>query len=147
MTDDPCKPPDEAAMAALRERHPGAEPSEFGDSRALCDELIGLIRSGAKTATCSALREYDEGEARPVVGRRDVVVDWDGRPVLVTETTEVTIRRFEDVPEDFALAEGEGGFEDWRRGHEAYFARNGGFDPAMELVCERFRLVEDLRGA
>ena len=132
-------------MAAIRKRYPDAEPSEFGDGRALCDELIGLIRSGAKTATCGALRDHEGGgEALPVVGRRDVVVDWDGRPVLVTETTEVTLRRFDEVPEDFALAEGEGSFEDWRLGHEAYFGRNGGFDPAMMLVCERFRLVEVL---
>jgi hypothetical protein len=31
----------------------------------------------------------------------------------------------------------------WRRDHQAYFERNGGFDPEMLLVCERFRLVED----
>ena len=60
------------------------------------------------------------------------------------ETTEVTIRRFRDVPEDFALAEGEGSFDDWTRGHIDFFTRNGGFDPDMELVCERFRLVEML---
>lgn len=143
--DDPPRPPDPAVMAALRKRHPGAEPSEFGDSRALSDELIALLRSGAKTATCCALRDLEaEGEAMPVVGRHDVVVDWDGRPVLVTETTEVTLRPFNEVPEDFAVAEGEGSFEDWRRGHEAYFARNGGFDSAMMLVCERFRIVEEL---
>lgn len=146
MSDDPSSPPDPAAMAALRERYPGAELSEFGDSRALSDELIGLLLSGAKTATCCALRDLEAGaEPMPAVGRRDVVIDWDGRPVLVTETTEVTLRRFDEVPEDFALAEGEGSFEDWRRGHEAYFARNGGFDPAMMLVCERLRVVEVLR--
>ncbi len=33
---------------------------------------------------------------------------------------------------------------DWRRGHQTYFGRNGGFSPDMELVCERFRLVERL---
>ena len=33
---------------------------------------------------------------------------------------------------------------DWRKGHQEYFERNGGFSPDMELVCERFKLVEVL---
>ena len=117
---------------------------KFGDSRDLCDRLTALVRAGAKTATCGALRDFDAGEAMPTVGRRDTVLDWDGNPVLRVETTEVTIRRFRDVPEDFALAEGEGSFDNWTRGHIDFFTRNGGFDPDMELVCERFRLVEVL---
>jgi len=116
----------------------------FGDSRELCDRLLALVRSGAKTASCGALRDFEAGEDMPVVGRRDIALDWDGRPALMIETTEVTIRPFREVPEDFALAEGEGSFEDWRRGHIEFFTRNGGFDPEMELVCERFRLVEVL---
>lgn len=117
----------------------------FGDLRALNAELLALVRSGQKTATCGALRDFDEGgEDMPVVGRQDVALDWDGKPVLLIETVEVTRCRFRDVPEDFALAEGEGDFEDWKAGHIAFFTRNGGFDPAMMLVCERFRLVEVL---
>ncbi len=117
----------------------------FGDSRTLCDELLALVRSGRKTATCGALRDFGEGkESLPVVGRRDMALDWDGNPALLIETTEVTIRAFRDVPEDFALAEGEGDFDMWRNAHIAFFRRNGGFDPGMELVCERFRLVEVL---
>ncbi len=117
---------------------------KFGDSRDLCDRLTALVRAGAKTATCGALRDFDAGEAMPTVGRRDTVLDRDGNPVQRVETTEVTIRRFRDVPEDFALAEGEGSFDDWTRGHIDFFTRNSGFDPDMELVCERFRLVEML---
>ena len=142
---DPPQDVEPAAMAALRERYPGAEPSVFGDSRALCDDLLDRVRTGAKTATCGALRDFHaEGEALPVVGRRDVAIDWDGRPALVIETVDVRVRAFREVDEAFALAEGEGTHADWRRGHEAFFARNGGFDPGMDLVCERFVLVEDL---
>ena len=44
-----------------------------------------------------------------------------------------------------ALAEGENDtLEGWRADHEAYFARNGGFDPEMMLVFEQFEVVEDL---
>ena len=130
----------------LHIRHPNAETFKFGDGRALCDLLLDLGRSGANTATCSALREFEaEGEALPEVGRRDIALDWDGNPALVVETTEVTVRRFCDVDASFALDEGENdSLSGWQRDHRAYFEHNGGFDPGMELVCERFRLVEDL---
>lgn len=133
-------------IAALKLRHPGAECFTFGDSRDLCDRLLALVRSGAKRATCGALRDFtDGGEALPVVGRRDIALDWDGAPALVIETTEVTIRRFREVDADFALAEGEDEtLRGWQEGHRGYFERNGGWSPEMELVCERFRLVEDL---
>ena len=132
----------------IQRRYPGAETFTFGDSAALCSALLALVRAGRKTATCGALRDFEEdGEALPVVGRKDIALNWDGRPALVIETVEVTVRRFCDVDADFALAEGEDEtLEGWQAGHRAYFTRNGGFDPEMELVCERFRLVEDLSG-
>lgn len=135
-------------LESLKERYPGAETFQFGDSRALCDELLALVRSGRKTATCGALRDFTAGgEAMPQAGRRDISLDWDGQPALVIETLDVTVRRFCDVDESFALAEGENdSLEGWREDHRRYFERNGGFDPKMELVCERFRLVEDLAG-
>ena len=119
----------------------------FGDSRALCDELTALVLAGRKTATCMPLRDVERGaEPMPVAGRQDVATDWDGNPVALIETTEVTTRRFDEVDEAFALAEGEDdSLAGWRTGHGRYFERNGGWSPDMPLVCERFRLVEDLR--
>ncbi len=117
----------------------------FGDSPALADALLALVIAGKKTATCGALRDYGLGkEALPKVGRRDTVLNGSGRPAAVIETIEVTTMRFGTVPEDFALAEGEGDFAAWREGHIAYFDRNGGWSEDMMLVCERFRLVDVL---
>ncbi len=118
----------------------------FGDNEELCNELLSLVRSGGKTATCDALREFGpEGEAMPVVGRRDIALNWDGTPALIIETLEVTQTRYCDVDESFALAEGENeDLEGWRRDHRLYFERHGGFDNAMMLVCERFKLVHNL---
>ncbi|HEY8594754.1 MAG TPA: ASCH domain-containing protein [Devosiaceae bacterium] len=134
------------ALAAVTDRYPGAESFTFGDSRDLCDHLLALVRAGSKRATCGALRDFgDGGESLPVVGRRDIALDWDGYPALVIETEQVTVCRFREVSEAFALAEGEDAtFDGWRQGHIAYFERNGGWAPDMELVCERFKLVEDL---
>lgn len=127
-------------------RWPGALTFDFGDSRDLSERLIALVRAGRKTATCGALRDYlAEGEQVPQAGDICIVRDWDGNPALVVEEIEVAIRRFADVPEDFALAEGEDAdFAGWEAGHRAYFARNGGWSPDMLLVCERFRLLADL---
>lgn len=84
----------------------------------------------------------------PVPGRRDIALDWDGRPVLVIETTEVRVCRFEEVEADFALAEGENDtLEGWQADHRAYFERTGGWSPDMAVVCERFRLVEVVASA
>jgi uncharacterized protein YhfF len=111
----------------------------------MADELLKHVLAGAKTATCGALRDLPVGDPkRPVVGRRDVVLDGAGRPAAVIETVEVVERRFDEVDERFALEEGEGfrTIDEWRAGHQSYFRRNGGYAPDMMLVCERFRLVE-----
>ena len=121
----------------------------FGDSPRLCAELLALVRSGRKTATCEALRVFEaEPEAMPQVGRRDIALNWDGTPALEIETTEVTLCRFDEVTEAFALAEGEDdSLAAWQEGHRGYFERSGGWSHDMMLVCERFRLVRDLAAA
>jgi uncharacterized protein YhfF len=115
----------------------------FGDSPELADALLALVLAGKKTATCGALRDYGaDGEPMPEIGRRDIVLDGAGRLAAIIETTDLTQHRFDDVPEAFALAEGEGDYAEWRAGHIAYFTRNGGWSPELMLVCERFKLVE-----
>lgn len=134
------------AIEALRRRYPGAVTFRFGDNPALCDELLSLVRAGRKLATFSALRDIQNGESMPYPGRRDIALDWDGAPALVIETLEVVPCRFCDVTEEMALAEGEDeSLAGWHENHRAYFARNGGFAPEMELIWERFALVEDLK--
>ena len=60
------------------------------------------------------------------------------------ETVELIQCRFDEVTEAMALAEGEDdSLDGWRRGHRAYFERNGGFSPDMQILWERFLLVED----
>jgi uncharacterized protein YhfF len=133
-------------MEDLQETYPGAETFKFGDGPALCGKLIDLVRAGKKTASCGALAEFEDGsEAMPVVGRCDIAANWDGTPALVIRTVKVEQIRFCDVTEEMALAEGEDDdLAGWQKGHEAFFTRNGGFDPEMMLVFEHFELVEDL---
>ncbi|WP_084587706.1 ASCH domain-containing protein [Devosia riboflavina] len=129
-------------MAALPPEYANAITFSFGDSPELNEELLGLMLAGRKTATCGALRDYEEGkEAMPVVGRRDVVLNGAGEPAAVIETLSIEIVAFDAVDPSFTDLEGEGPYAKWRHEHEAYFSRNGGFAPDMQLVCEKFRLV------
>lgn len=132
----------------LQETYPGAGTFKFGDGPELSARLINLVRQGKKRATCGALRDFeDDPDAMPVVGRTDICAHWDGTPALVIKTLKVQQIRFCDVTEEMALAEGEDEtLLGWRKGHKAFFRRNGGWDPEMMLVFEHFELIEDLDG-
>jgi uncharacterized protein YhfF len=107
------------------------------------DQLLELGLVGKKTATCWAASEGIKGVA---VGKR--WIDGQGRASVNLETVELKRRRFGDVDAAFAHDEGEGdrSLDDWRRMHAAYFSRRGEFSPDMELYCERFTLIEVLKG-
>ena len=133
-------------LKSLKTRFPDAVTFKFGDNPDLSAALLSLVRDGTNTATCGALRDFqDSGEILPEVGRRDIALNWDDTPSVVIETLAVDLMAFKDVPESFALAEGENNsLAGWRRSHRAYFERNGGWSEDMMLVCERFRVVEVL---
>src|ERR687894_1598356 len=91
----------------------------WGDSPRMADELGTLIADGTKTATCSALWEYEaEGEPLPEVGVKTVVLAGNGDPLCIVETTEVKVRPYEGVDAGFAYEEREGdrSLEYWREG-------------------------------
>ena len=121
----------------------------WGDSPEMADELGALIARGIKTATCSALWEW-EAEENPIPqeGLITIALDGRGEPLCIVETVEVTVRKYNEVDSDFARAEGESDFslEYWREAHKKYFSRTlpkigKEFSEAMPLVCERFRLI------
>ena len=130
------------SIASLPARYAGLPQFSFGDSPALADELLALVVSGRKTATCTT--PDDPNLSRP--SDRWVVLDGRGRPACVIETLEITMCRYDQVDAAFAYDEGEDdrSLDAWRRAHRNYFTRLGKFGETMMLVCERFRLVEVL---
>ena len=81
----------------------------WGDSPQMADELGALISAGTKTATCSALWEYEaEGESLPEIGLKTIVLDGNGDPMCIVETTEVEVWPYDEVDSRFAYEEGEG---------------------------------------
>ena len=138
---------DSEAQSASRTESYTAE--QFGDSVSLADELGDLILQGIKTATCSALWEWEsERSELPQVGSKTIVLDGRNRPLCIIETTEVAIRPFSEVDAQFAFEEGEDNrsLASWQQEHWKYFSRvlpKIGKQPTskMLLVCERFRVV------
>ena len=130
-------------------RNEGYVAEAWGDSPRLADELGTLIAAGTKTATCSALWEYEAGgEPLPKTGLKTIVLDGDGDPLCIVVTTEVEVRSYEEVDGQFAYEEGERdrSLEYWRDAHWHFFSRtlpNVGREPTMDmpLVCERFRVI------
>ncbi|MDR0266964.1 ASCH domain-containing protein [Paenibacillus sp.] len=118
----------------------GAEP----------DHLAQLVIDGIKTATCSSLISYEiENEPLPSAGDYSIILNSRDLPVAIIQTVEVNIMPMNEVPEDFASAEGEGdrSYRYWREVHEAYFSRELRrfgleFSENIPLVCERFKLVD-----
>ena len=121
----------------------------WGVGPEMADELGALIVAGTKTATCSALWEWEaEGESPPETGTVTIVLDGRGEPIGIVETTEVTIRKYNEVDADFAREEGEGDLSlgYWQEAHKSFFSRTlkeigREFSEDMMLVCERFRLI------
>jgi uncharacterized protein YhfF len=128
------------STAPLPAKYESLPRFSFGDSSALADELLALVLSGRKTATCTT--PDDPNLSRP--GEQWVVLDGRGRPACVIETVEITMRRYDEVDAAFAYDEGEDdrSLDAWRRAHRRYFERQGKFGERMMLVCERFRLIE-----
>ena len=127
----------------------GYEAWAFGDGAERADERGALVASGRKTATGAARWEVEsEGEPVARVGERSVILDGGGEPLCIIETTEVALRRFDEVDEGFARDEGEGdlSLDYWREAHRRFFARTlpeigRGFAEDMPRVCERFRVI------
>jgi len=125
------------------------EAWSFGDGPAMADDGSTGTVAGQKTATCSALWELEaEGETVARSGEKSIVLGGSGEPLCIIETTEVTVRRFDEVDEAFARKEGEGdrSLEYWRGAHRDFFARTlpeigRQFTEDMPLVCERFRVI------
>jgi uncharacterized protein YhfF len=121
----------------------------WGDSPQMADELGALIAAGTKTATCSAMVEWEaNGNALPEPGLLTVVLDGKDEPLCIIETMQVEVKPFDQVDAQFAYDEGEGdrSLAYWRAAHRRFFERYLStmglvFSEDMLLVCERFRLI------
>lgn len=121
----------------------------FGDSPALSEELLSLIRSGVKRGGASLLWAHDaDADPVPTVGEVEIVVDHLNAPALVTRIIEVEVVPFDQVSARFAAREGEGdgSLAYWREAHWSFFSRECqriGRVPShtMPVVCSSFEVL------
>ena len=119
------------------------EIGPFGDSPEMADELLRLILSGRKRATCWA-RLDDEP---PAAGALTVATDWEGKAGCVLETVRAQTLRFSEVTWELARREGENDcMEGWREEHIRFFREEGlregyRFSGDMEIIFEEFKVV------
>lgn len=121
----------------------------FGDSPEMADRLLALVLAGTKTATCSALWDWEHERETPLTpGYLAAIIDGKGNARCIIQTLEVTPTPYNQVDAQFACDEGEGdrSLEYWRTAHWDFFSRTLpriGKQPTQEmpLLCERFRVV------
>lgn len=143
----------------------------FGDDPRIADELLELVLAGRKTATASALRDYElearergraedagspEGDllvdtaldlALPQPGLLSILLDGTGRPRALVRTTDVSVVRLGDVPAEHARREGEGdgSLEHWKQVHREFFDRSERLEEPVDddtmVVLERFEVL------
>jgi uncharacterized protein YhfF len=128
----------------------GLRTIEFGNPGESRDKLISFILDGNKRATAGTL-EWDymaENEPIETVGEKLAVLDNHNHQIATIQVNRVEVKRFADVPDEFALAEAEGDLsgDDFRDSHFAFWSQHGlPITDETEIVLVYFDLIEDLR--
>jgi uncharacterized protein YhfF len=123
-----------------------------GDSKALSDELLALIRRGQKRAGTGLIWAHEfENEPIAQPGDIEIVVDHAGVPSIITRIVSVDVLPYGQVSEEYAAIEGEGdgSLAYWREAHWDYFSRECeriGRVPNdnMMVVCNVFEVLQVL---
>ncbi|KAI9702201.1 MAG: hypothetical protein M1820_006283 [Bogoriella megaspora] len=150
MSRFPLDSPEIVAFMTSASKHLGRDlpkPKDvfdFGEDKPhLSDELLSFAIEGKKTATTTwpvpSPQHWD-------VGDLSVILNGAGKPSALMRTTELKKCKFRDVEEDFALAEGEGDYEQYRKNHIYWYGRYGEmngelFGEDSIVLCERFEII------
>src|SRR5262249_49365667 len=109
------------------------------------DELLQLYLDGKKSAGSSLVIDYvTGGEELPKVGNFWIILDSHGVPKCIVKTIRITIHQFDQIPEEVAIAEGEGdsSLAYWTKAHrhffEPYLQRWNVTDLSKEKVITEF---------
>jgi uncharacterized protein YhfF len=122
---------------------------QFADTPEAATKVGKLVRDGVKTTTSSLVWGLEHiGQPLPKVGNIELIVDGNGEPLCIIELTEVEIKPFNAVDEQFAYEYGEGErtLSYWLRDNWEYLSRwchEIGREPSetMPLVFQRFRVL------
>ena len=129
------------------ERIDGLRTIEFGTPGKSRDTILDFLFNGNKRATAGLLEQnyIAEGEEIESVGEFLVVVGNELEPLGKIKITRVEIVRFDEVSDEFALAEAEGDLsgDDFRNSHRAFWEGCGyEINDDSQVVCAYFDLIE-----
>jgi uncharacterized protein YhfF len=121
----------------------------FGSNESMARELADLVLKGKKQGTASMHMLYEiDKEELPEIGEYSIITDWDGKAKCIIETTDVTIKPFNEVDKIFARIEGEGdgSLYFWKKVHNEFFTKELKtyeleFTEDLLVVCESFMVV------
>ena len=121
----------------------------FGNTPKMADDLGELVRQGKKTATATLVWLFEAGiEPYPEVGDYHIILDGQGRPICIIQTTGLSVHAFDEVDAEHAYLEGEGdrSLRYWREAHWAFFSEESSKlgrkpEPRTPVLCEKFKLV------
>jgi uncharacterized protein YhfF len=125
---------------------------QFANTPEAATKVGKLVRDGIKTTTSSLAWGLEHiGEPLPKVGDIYLIVDGNGEPLCIIELTEVEIKPFNAVDEQFAFEYGEGDrtlafwlSDNWDF-HSSWCIEIGREPSAtMPIVFQRFRLLYPL---
>lgn len=122
---------------------------EYFGNEEIADELFQLVYIGKKQATCGSLWAYEYDKQNVLkVGDLTIVTDYSGKRACVIKTTNMTIKKFNEITEEEANLEGEGdlSLNYWRDGHKRFFTEEckemgKEFSEDMPVVFEEFEVV------
>ncbi len=115
----------------------------------IADELLNLYLSGKKTAGSGLVKDYtNANEPLPQVNDHWIILNSNKVPKCIVKVIAVKSYQFQEVPEEVAIAEGEGdlSLKYWREAHKDFFTpfleqlEINDLNTA-EVVCEFFELV------
>lgn len=131
-----------------RPKNPNVSAS-FAGNKSITDELLALYFIGKKTAGSSIVEDFlAAGDPLPQKGNFWIFLNSKEEPCCILKTVNVKIHKFQEVPVEIAIAEGEGdlSLDYWRKIHsELYnpFLHSWGLSCIEDatVITEFFRIV------
>lgn len=121
---------------------------KFGSTADEIDDLANKVLQGEKTSTSSLLDLYSIKQKKfSKLGEYVSILDSTNQEVALIRILKMEIIKFKDIPESFAIAEGDGSLENWRTIHKKHYSNQlSGIGKELtedtELVCEWFNLIQ-----
>lgn len=117
----------------------------YGDTP---DELAAMVVAGEKTASSNAKRLFELNNLPiPAPGDYHIILNKQYKPVVLIQVESVSLIPYDEVNETFAIAEGDGTYENWDEIHIRFFKEefakhNEVFHSKIELICQTFKVLK-----